>query len=60
MLGRLSLVRVRRGYSLVAVHRLSTAVLPLVAERGLLGARASVVAAPGLTSCGSGSRPLAQ
>ena len=60
LLSRLSLVRVRRGCSLVAGHRLSVAVVSLAAEHGLLSARASVVAAPGLPSCGPGSRPPAQ
>ena len=60
LLSRLSLVGVRRGYSLVAVHGLSIAVVSLVAEVELYGARASVVAARDCSSSGSGSRPLTQ
>ena len=47
-------LRCRAGLSsLAAAHALLTAVASLVAERGLEGARASVVAMPGLGSCGS-------
>ena len=41
------------GYSLGAARRLLIAVASLVAEYGLYGARASVVAAPRLSSTGS-------
>ena len=46
-----SLIVASRGYSLVTVPRLLTAVASLVAEHRLWCARASVVAARGLTSC---------
>ena len=48
-----SLVAGRGDYTLVVVHRLLIAVASLVAEHGLYGARASVVAAPRLSSTGS-------
>ena len=44
----LSLVAVSRAHSLAVVHRLLTAVASLVAEHGLWGVQASVVAAGGL------------
>ena len=47
-----SLAAVNRGFSLVAVHGLRTAVASPV-EHGRKGERASVVAAHGLSSCGS-------
>ena len=40
------------GYSLVVVRRLNV-VVSLVVENGLQGARASVVAVHGLSSCGA-------
>ena len=49
----LSLVAVSGGYTLAAVHGLLTAVASLVAEHRLQGVQASVVAAPGLSSCGA-------
>ena len=50
----LSLVVARGGSSLVAVHKLLTAVPSLVAERWLtLGTRASLAGAPALWSAGS-------
>ena len=49
----LSLVAVSRGYFSVAVHWLLTAMPSLVAECGLQGTWASVVAACRLSSCGS-------
>ena len=42
-----------RGLLFIAMHRLLIEVASLVAEQGFLGARASVVAARGLSSCGS-------
>ena len=48
-----SLVSVSRGCSLAVVLRLPISVARLVAEHGLCGAPASVVAARGLRSCGS-------
>ena len=42
-----SLVAVSRGYSLGAVCRLLIVAVSLVAERGLSGTWASVIAAPG-------------
>ena len=48
-----SLVAESGGYLLAAVPRLLTAGPSLVAEHGLLGTRASVAAARGLSSCGS-------
>ena len=48
-----SLVAVSRGYSLVGVHGLLIVVASLVVEHRLQGTRASVVAARGLSSCGS-------
>ena len=41
------------GYSVVVVLGRLTAVASLAVEHGLWGARASVVAVPGLSSCGS-------
>ena len=49
----LSLMMVSREYSLVAVHRLLTALASLFAKHGLKGMWASGVAAPGLPSTGS-------
>ena len=43
-----SLVAEIRGYSLVAVHEVLTAVASLAVEHRLYGAQASVVMAPGL------------
>ena len=48
-----SLVAASRGYSLVTVCRLLTAVISLAVARGLQGTQASVVAAHGLNSCDS-------
>ena len=48
-----SLVAARGRYSLVAAHRLLTAVTSLVRELGLLGVWASVVEAHRLSSCSS-------
>ena len=48
-----SLLVVGRGYSPVAMHRLLVMLASLGAEHQLWGAQASVVAAHGLTSCGS-------
>ena len=48
-----SLVAARGSYSLVAVHRLLTAVTSLVRELGLLGVWASVVEVHRLSSCSS-------
>ena len=45
---RLSLAATSRGYSLVAVHRLLTALAPLVEEHRLWGPWASGIVAPGL------------
>ena len=53
LLHGLSLVVVSRGYSLVAVCGLLTALASLVAEHGLQGPRASVVVTPRLQSTGS-------
>ena len=50
---KLSLVAASWGYSLVAVLRLLIAVASLVAEHGLSGGRALVVAPRGLSSCGT-------
>ena len=50
---RLSLVAAGRGYSLVAMCRLLTAVASLVAKHGFQGAWASGLEACGLSSCGS-------
>ena len=47
-----SLVKASRGYSLVAVPRLLTAVASCVVEHRLQGMQASVVGAPGV-SCSS-------
>ena len=47
----ISLVAVSRGYSPVVVHELLIVVASLVAEHELSGARASVAAARGLSSC---------
>ena len=41
-----------QGLLFVAVHRLLIVVASLVAEHGLKGARASLVVARGLSSCG--------
>ena len=49
----LSLMMVSGEYSLVAVHRLLTALASLIAKHGLKGMWASGVAAPGLPSTGS-------
>ena len=43
-----SLVVVSRGYSIVVVRQLLILVASLVVEQGLKGARASVVASPGI------------
>ena len=48
LLHGLSLVVVSRGYSLVAVCGLLTALASLVAEHGLQGAQASAAMVPGL------------
>ena len=48
-----SLVVASRAYSLVTVHRLLIAKASLAAEQGLQGASESLVAARGLSSCGS-------
>ena len=48
-----SLVAASRGYTLVAVHSPLTVVSSLVSEYGLQGMWASVVAAHGLSCCGS-------
>ena len=50
-----SLVAASRSSSPAAVHRFLIAVASLVAEHGLYGVQASVVAACGLSSCGSWS-----
>ena len=47
-----SLVVVRRSYSLIAVHKLLIAVASLAAEHRLKGTQASAVVACGLNSCG--------
>lgn len=47
---KLSLVEATKGYVLVVMHRLLTAVSALVAEHRLQDAWASVVSAPGLWS----------
>ena len=49
----LSLVAESGGSSRVVVHGLLTAAASLVAEPGLWGTRASVVAGCGLSSCGA-------
>ena len=57
---RLSLVVVSKGYSLVVVHGLLSAVASLVAEHGLEGTQTSVVAVCVLSNCGEWlSCPLA-
>ena len=48
-----SLVVVSENYSLVAAHRLPTAVACLVVEHSFLGAWASAVAGRGPNGCGS-------
>ena len=48
-----SLVVEIRGYSLVVRYRLLIVVVSLVAEHRLWGSQASVLAALGLSSCGS-------
>ena len=48
-----SLTAASRGYCLVAVCGLLIAVASLVAEQGLRGVQASVVATPGLKICSS-------
>ena len=53
MLGGLSLVVVSGGYSLVVAHKLIISIAYLVVERRLQSARASIVTAGELRSCGS-------
>ena len=48
-----SLVAASKGYFPVTVLEILTVVVSLVAEHGLSGKQASVVAAHGLSSCGS-------
>ena len=50
-----SLVVASGGYSLAAEHRVFIAVASVVAEQGLQGAQAPVVAVPGLQSAGLSS-----
>ena len=47
-----SLVVVRRGYSLLSVNKLLIAVASLAVEHGLKGTQATVIVACGLSSCG--------
>ena len=48
-----SLVVASRGYSLIAVHKLLTAVAYFIVEHGVSGAWASIVLARGLQTTGS-------